>query len=147
MRTDTGARDTEGLAAVPFKVVAIATSLFWLYASFTRLTQWELLRLGNPNSTATPLDLGLLVSALLLPVLLALVFLARRIAPDWTNWRRAVPVHVGFAVLFGLCEHLCLAAAWALLHDTTFAFSLARLNGPTTGNTLRVIAYMVFDDG
>ena len=63
---------------------------FWLYASFTRIGQWTLMRQALPKWGVPPLDVQIVECVLLFPLLLVLCTLGRRVGYDFRDWRRAV---------------------------------------------------------
>ncbi len=102
---------------------------FWVYASFTRIGQWTLMRQALPKWGVPPVDVQIVECVLLFPLLLVLCTLGRRVGYDFREWRRIIAWHVLFASIFGICGRLAMIAAHALLSETSFLSSAQWYDG------------------
>jgi hypothetical protein len=125
----------------------VIVTMFWIYACFTRIGQWELMREALPRWSIPAFKVQLLESLLLYPVLLALCSLSFRVGYEGRRWRRIVPAHVGLAVIFGFASRPALIAAYALIEHASWSAARAHMDGADPSIFTRLYVSSAFADG
>ncbi len=125
----------------------IFIAVFWFYVSFTRITQWELMRQGLRTMPGLSLDVFVLQDTLLFPALIALCLVSRRVGYDLRGWPARVAAHFGLAMLFGLVGRPLLVLARAVVQDIPLTESLERMDGPDPLIAARLYASATLDLG
>lgn len=131
----------------PLRTFLIFISIFWVYLSFTRLAQWELMRGAVRATGALDVPTFILTDALLLPVLIALSLVSRSAGYDLGRWQVRVPTHFALAIVFGLCARPLMIVARALAQDLSLAESFANTDGPDAFIALKMYGSMTLDFG
>ncbi len=119
---------------------------FWIYASFTRISQWELIRQALKWGVP-PVNVQVMECVLLFPLLLALCTIGRHIGYDVREWRRITPWHVLLALIFGVAGRFAMIAAHALLHEESFVTSVAKYDGDNPWVFVRLYVSQALDEG
>lgn len=132
---------------LPLRTFLVFISVFWIYLSFTRLAQWELMRGALRSSAGLDVPTFILTDALLLPVLIALSLVSRIAGYDLSRWRMRVPAHFALAIVFGLCARPIMIVARAIAQDMSFAESFAITDGPDVLIALKMYGSMTLDFG
>ncbi|MGH8239366.1 MAG: sensor histidine kinase [Steroidobacteraceae bacterium] len=130
----------------PIAFYSLVTA-FWIYASFTRIGQWELMRQALPKWRVPALDVQILECTLLFPLLLVLCTVSHRIGLDFREWRRIVPWHVVLALSFGLSSRFAMILAHSMLNETSFLSSVDRYDGDNPWVFGRLYVSQALDEG
>jgi hypothetical protein len=120
---------------------------FWIYASFTRTAQWQLLREALPKWGIPSFEVQTLECALMFPLLVVLCAASRRFGYDFRDWRRLLPLHLSFATLFGLAGRPALIAAHALLQQGSLLTSIHTFDGTDPWAAARLYVSQALDEG
>jgi len=131
------------------RVFLLFVTVFWVYVSFSRITQWELMRQGLGTVTRSRVGVPefIVEDLLLLPVLILLCLVSRRVGYDLRRWPARVAAHFGLAFVFGLCGRPMLILARALVQDMSFAEALARTDGNNAVGAIKLYASATLDIG
>lgn len=132
---------------LPLRTFLVFVSIFWAYLAFMRLAQWELMRAALRTSSGLDVPTFILTDALLLPVLMALSLLSRRVGYDLSRWQIRVPAHFALAIVFGACGRPAMIIARAIAQDMTVAESFAITDGPDLAIALKMYGSMTVDFG
>lgn len=124
-------------------------TVFWVYVSFTRITQWELMRQGTGSVSRSGVGTPefILEDILLFPILILLCLVSRRVGYDLRRWHIRAAAHFGLAVAFGVCGRPMLIVARSILQDMTIAASLARTDGVNPLGALKLYVSATLDIG
>jgi len=132
---------------LPRRTLLLVVTVFWAYVSFTTVAQWELMHQALPTLPALESSVNAVTCALMFPVLLLLTFVAHRGGHDPSRWQRSLPMHLGFAALFGLISRPAQLLARAIAGDLTLHESIVRMLGVDTPVVVRLWASNVLYDG
>jgi two-component sensor histidine kinase len=132
---------------LPLRTFLIFIATFWIYLSIMRLAQWELMRGALRTSSGLDVPTFILTDALLLPVLIVLSLVSRRVGYDLSRWRIRVPAHFALAIVFGLCGRPAMIIARAIAQDMPLAESFAITDGPDLAIALKMYGSMTVDFG
>lgn len=138
---------SDGEHRLPLRTFLVFISVFWIYLSFTRLAQWQLMRGALRASSALDVPTFILVDALLLPVLIALSLVSRRVGYDLSRWQVRVPIHFALALVFGLCARPLMIVARAIAQDMSLVESFRLTDGPDLIIALKMYGSMTLDFG
>lgn len=144
---DTQVSPAPALMRLPMHTRYLIVTLFWVYASFTRIGQWELMREALPRWSIPGFAVQVVESALMYPVLMCLCALSFRIGYEARSWRRILPAHIGLAVVFGFSSRPALIAGYALVEHVSLAASRAYMDGTDPGTFTRLYVSSAFADG
>jgi len=120
---------------------------FWVYASFTRIGQWTLMRQALPKWGVPPVEVQVVECVLLFPLLLVLCTIGRRVGHDFREWPRILPWHVLLASIFGVSGRVAMIAAHALLNETSFLSSAQWYDGDDPSVFGRLYVSQALDEG